>query len=99
MADPVPSAKTIYQECVEAASRTTDRPANGMTADEWARRFRARIVSRLTEPGSSWTTAQAEDAARSEYDAIDADDITDREWNDPEGAADESLSYWENDGE
>lgn len=66
--------------------------------EEFERRFKARIVERLMMPGSTWERARAEAAANAEWSA----QTEDSEWDcdgDPESAADECLSYWDDDGE
>jgi len=69
---------------------------------EFGNRFRAHIVKRLTVNGSKWTQEQAEDAAMDEWEAYCEYD-TERGPPDtkvsPESAADEALSYWEDDGD
>lgn len=54
---------------------------------DFMRRLRARFVERAGEG--------ADDAA----DAVDFEQWSEGWENDPEGAADEEMSYWENDGE
>ena len=66
-----------------------------MPRDEWERKFKARIVDTLTGAGSLWTTEEAEMAANNELDGLWEEAFED----DPEHAADESLSYWDDDGE
>jgi hypothetical protein len=65
--------------------------------EEYARRFKARILQRLSGPGTEWTEEQAREAAAAEWDAIDPAEQRIGYENDPEGCADEALSYWEND--
>lgn len=76
----------------------------------WERRFKARIVARLTQPLTDeeraealardpdfepWTQRQAEDAAADEFAAVSFDDLIEGFEEDPEGSADECLSNWE----
>lgn len=60
-----------------------------MTRQEFERRFRARIVERLTP---EWSERAARRAADCEWDAYSDWDAT--LGDDPEGAADESMTYW-----
>lgn len=60
--------------------------------EEYARRFKARILARLSGPDTIWTQENAEEAATDEWESFDRGDD-----NDPEGSADDCLSYWEND--
>ena len=65
--------------------------------DEYKRRFMARIIEKVDDGDTLGSTLN--DIARSEYEGqLDSDDghIDDR--SDPEGDADECLSYW-GDGE
>lgn len=63
---------------------------------EWERRFKARIMERLTatqvtdeNPEGAWTAAEAEEVARNEFDNVEIElDAS------PEASADECLSYW-----
>jgi hypothetical protein len=65
-------------------------------AEAWAARFKLRIIERLMIEQSPWTRQQAIDAANAEYNGLDEPiDLTD----DPVAAADESMSYWDDDGE
>ena len=69
--------------------------AKAISGAEWERRFKARIVARLTAvgEGSQWTADEAQQVAKSEYEAIGPNDWAD--YGDiPEAAADEALSYW-----
>lgn len=72
-------------------------------AAEFARRFKARIVSVLTVEDSPWTLAEAIDAAENEWAAFDEPKGEDALWaldnSNPEDDADECLSYWTDDGE
>ena len=78
----------------------TSRPAKAVAPDEWARRFKARICERLKpykaegHKGPGWTQAQAEQTAEAEYEATSTHDIMSGFEDDPEGAADECISYW-----
>jgi hypothetical protein len=60
-------------------------------AAEWERRFKARVVSRLMDGKTTWTQKQADRAAEHEYQQAEHDPSYE---NDPEGSADEALSYW-----
>lgn len=62
-----------------------------LTHDEYERRFKDRIVDRLTP---AWSAADAHIAAEDEYEAWETDDYTN-----PERDADECLSYWDDDGD
>lgn len=77
-------------------------PSGTVTAADFEQRFKARIVQRLTLHGSSWTAEQAQETADDEWEAYCeydtergplAVDCT------PEVAADECLSYYDNDGD
>lgn len=91
---PTTGVPTRFCTCIEC-----QRPAQQITGEEWARRFKARIVARLTEEGSAWTPEQAEAAAQDEYGACSAADMLSGYENDPEGSADMALSYWTDDGD
>jgi hypothetical protein len=54
-------------------------------------------VQRLTatQEFDVWLPAQAEDAAYAEFEAVDFQDLYQGYENDPEGSADECLSYWD----
>lgn len=66
---------------------------------EWERRYKARIVEVLK--GTGWTEemteVQAIAMAQAEYDAAEPTYLRDSFEDDPEGSADESMSYWDND--
>lgn len=77
--------------------------------EEFERRFKARIVSELMKPLSEeeierakkadpdwtpWTTEEAEAVAEDQWDSVDFDEHYSGFESDPEGAADEELSYW-----
>ena len=56
-----------------------------MSRDEWLRRYKARFVN------AGLTTEQAEDCANAEsFECLSSGGFED----DPEGAADEEMSYW-----
>ncbi len=57
-------------------------------------RYKARIFQRLMEPPTTWTREDAAAAAEADWDALSPAEHMDGFENDPEGAADESLSYW-----
>lgn len=60
-----------------------------MEREEWERRFKARIVSVVGIDNGGETLAQGEfDGASFEY-------LFDHFEDDPEGSADEAMSYWE----
>ena len=63
-----------------------------ITREEYERRFKAHIIATLMAPGSTWTLQEATDAAENEFDSIEPDFL-----DDPEGDADEALSYWDAD--
>ncbi len=71
----------------------------GLPREEWERRFKGHIVNRLAAqhgaaPDSGWTQERAEDAARAEFEASEFEDLYRGYEADPEGSADEALSYW-----
>lgn len=66
----------------------TDHPAQTMTDDEYMRRLRARFVER----GGEGADAVADGV---DVDTWRKDDFAD----DPEGAADEEMDYWSDDGD
>lgn len=63
--------------------RTSDR----ISDEEFMHRLRARLVERGGEGADAVSDAVPVDAWREDFD------------NDPEGAADEELTYWEDDGD
>lgn len=63
-----------------------------MTKDEWLRRYRQRIVDCVT--GEHYTAAEAEVLADAELNGTGYDDLVVGFEDDPEGSADESMSYW-----
>ncbi len=71
-----------------------------MNSEEWERRFKARIMECLKPfrdegtTGEGWTQAEAERAAEGEWAGMDAEEHMRGFEEDPEGAANESLSYW-----
>lgn len=71
-------------------------------AEEWEARFKLRIISLLTVEGSQWTREQAMVAAQAEWEGIGQDVGENAMWSldeSPEDSADESMSYWEDDGD
>lgn len=64
---------------------TDSLTSDPITEAEWMRRLRARLVARADEG--------ADDVA----DAVSFAEWSDGFENDPEGAADEEISYWSND--
>jgi hypothetical protein len=70
-----------------------------MTNEEWERRYKARIVERLLETtGPVDDRVSAENMAQATFDACELADIQSGFEDDPEGSAEEELSYW-GDGE
>ena len=65
-----------------------------MEVEEYARRYKARILQRLSGPGTEWTEEQAREAATEEWESVEPHEHMSGFEDDPEGAADESLSYW-----
>lgn len=71
-------------------------------AEEWEARFKLRIISRLVVEGSPWTPEEASAAAQCEWEGISQDVGQNAMWSldeSPEDSADESMSYWEDDGD
>jgi hypothetical protein len=62
-----------------------------LNAEEWAQRFKARVIERAGLTPEQHGCADAECDAAME-DGTWVDDI-------PEDSADEALSYWDNDGD
>lgn len=77
---------------------------------EWERRFKERIVTRCMQPLNEqeranavalnpdftpWTREEAEDMAGNEFAAVYFGDLLEGFEDDPEGSADECMSYWE----
>jgi hypothetical protein len=60
---------------------------------DWRAAFIAHIVRRLTDAG--WDEGHALDAAVNEFEGLEDVDTS----TDPAGEADESLSYWSDDGD
>jgi hypothetical protein len=71
--------------------------APAISEQEWERRFKARFLAVLLKPPTTWTPEEAQAAADSEWEACEPGELMDGYENDPEGAADESMSYWEGD--
>lgn len=90
------AAKREYREGGQILSPCArDSAMSVISGEEWARRFKARIIARLLEPGPSpWTREQAEQIAQDEYEATDCWPALSGHENSPEDAADETLSYW-----
>lgn len=65
---------------------------------EYELRFKARIVERLLGESDSeqWTEARAKEAADNEWASRPFEEHSFMLEADPEGAADEALSYWNN---
>lgn len=61
-----------------------------METEEWERRYKSRIVER---------SGASEAAAHETLIAVPIDEQMDGFENDPEGAADEEMSNWTDDGE
>jgi hypothetical protein len=84
-------------------ANTESRLQPAVTLEEFERRFKARILARLSGSGTVWTQEQAEEAATEEYEAICEYDTSNgpNDWQTdiPEFSADESLSCWEDDGD
>lgn len=72
------------------------RPEETIDATEYERRFKECIVKTLCP----WTIAEATDAARDAWNAVSLEEHQQGGFEtDPEGAASEEMSYWDNDGE
>lgn len=77
-----------------------------MTFEEFERRFKARIVERLLMPQEAipgdemqeeeeiFTSKEAEVVAHDQWTSVSAYEHADGFEDDPEGAADEEMSYW-----
>ena len=67
-----------------------------ITPEEWERRFKAHIVSVLfDEPDETvWTREEAEASAQDEFDGAGFEFLSEGFEEDPEGSAEEALSYW-----
>ena len=63
----------------------TQKDAQTMTREEWERRFKARLI----EKGG--TTPEG---AQAEFDGAGFEYLFKGFENDPEGSADEAMSYW-----
>lgn len=73
-----------------------------MTEQEWQERFKSRIVERLTVEDTKWTREEAIAAAQAEWEGLSGSVGEDAHWaldENPEDSADESLSYWDDDGD
>ena len=68
--------------------------ADRILDDEYAVRFKARVIVRLTGVDSIWTVGQACDAADAEWEACTPDAHREMFEDDPEGSADEAISNW-----
>lgn len=71
-------------------------------AEKWAAQFKLRIITRLTKGPTQWTRDEAIKAAQAEWEAVSEATGEDANWSveeDPAAAADECLSYWDDDGE
>lgn len=60
-----------------------------MEQQEWERRFKQRIVDQVGIDNGGETLAQAE------FDGAGFDYLSESFPDDPEGSADEAMSYWE----
>lgn len=60
--------------------------ADEITRDEWERRFKQRLIERA---------GVTEEQAKAELDGGTFETMSEGFENDPEGAADEAMSYWE----
>jgi len=64
---------------------------------EWTRRYAARVMERTgMEERQAMDVANVGAECYAEQERETSWEI---KWTDPEGAADEEISYWENDGE
>jgi hypothetical protein len=78
----------VSEEAVTEATPTEDP----VSREEFERRFKAHIVSTLCPV----TLEEAKEMAQAEWNAVTYEEHSSGGYeNDPEGAADESMSYWE----
>lgn len=72
--------------------------AEAMSREEWLRRYRERFVE-----VAGFTAAQADDAMKAVCSGPQDDhgfvELSEGWEDDPEGAADEEMSYWDDDGD
>lgn len=71
---------------------TTEDIADPPTVTEWLARYKARMIERGVPEDLAEQAAQAVDMSSGENSTNSLDE-------DPEGAADDELSYWDDDGE
>jgi hypothetical protein len=64
---------------------TLPRAASSLSRDEWWARYKQRFIDR-----AGLTDAQAQGCV----DAVSYEEVSDMFEDDPEGAADEEMSYW-----
>ena len=78
------------------------RAANteSISVEEYARRYQTRFADRAMVRMANLTRTAAENLARADWEALmPAEHMSGCYVDDPEGAADESLSYYEDDGD
>jgi ribose 1,5-bisphosphokinase PhnN len=82
----------------EGTAMSTEKPS-AITRDEWKRRYAARIMERADWP--EMAAIDASEVAAQEFERMERAAGNAIDWNAecPEWAADEEMSYWENDGE
>ena len=68
-----------------------------MTSEEWTRRFAARIQEQAG--WSEEAAMQCAQAAAESHDYMERNSGREPQWLDPEDAADDEMSYWEDDGD
>lgn len=72
--------------------------ADELTREEWLRRYRERFIG-----VAGFTAAQADDSTKAvctgPQDDVGFIELSEGWESDPEGAADEEMSYWDDDGE
>jgi hypothetical protein len=78
---------------IEPSNTSTPLAADPVSREEFERRFKARIIRKLCPV----TLEEAQKMAQAEWNATDYEEHSRGCYeNDPEGAADEEMSYWEN---
>jgi len=79
-------------------SRSDSLPEETLSRDGWLRRYRERFVE-----VAGFTAAQADDVTKAICTGPQDDngftELSEGWENDPEGAADEEMSYWDDDGD
>lgn len=71
------------------------KQTNAIERSEWERRFKQRIIDYVLSGESNHTAEEARTLAESELAGGTFEYLSESFEDDPEGSADEAMSYWE----